>query len=163
MAKRETKLTLADIQKSAEVVNTKQKFYIDKDQEKFIYYYPKFSKRKITILINDLSHTMSYVEQHKLDFFNNDDELHHYILFLMIKHFTDLQAELKDKSIETHFATMHQLVDIGWYELFLMDMFTIAEVSNALAEISKRLNLSIKYVELEKELQQQLQTGNTPT
>lgn len=69
MTKRETKLTLTDIHKNAEELNKKQKFFIDKDQGKFIYYYPKFSKRKITILINDLSNTLAYVEQHKLDFF----------------------------------------------------------------------------------------------
>ncbi|WP_338653349.1 hypothetical protein [Lysinibacillus sp. Y5S-8] len=152
MTKRETKLTLTDIRKNVEELNKKQKFYIDKDQGKFIYYYPKFSKRKITILINELSHTMSYVEQHKLDFFKNDGELNNYILFLIIKHFTDLQAELKDKSIETHFAIMNELVDIGWYELFLIEMFTPHEISNVLDELSKRLNLSIKYLTLEKEL-----------
>ncbi|MFJ7373777.1 hypothetical protein ACIQV0_10380 [Lysinibacillus capsici] len=163
MAKRETKLLLTDIQKNAESVNTNQKFYLDKNQEKFIYYYPKFSKRKITILINDLSHTIAYVERHKLDFFNNDHELDHYILFLIIKHFTSLQAELKDKSIETHFATMNQLIDIGLYEVFLLEMFTFDELSHTLDEISKRLNLSIKYLELEKELHQQLHAVNTFT
>ncbi|MFJ7731162.1 hypothetical protein ACIQXF_04635 [Lysinibacillus sp. NPDC097231] len=152
MTNRETKLTLADIQKNADALNKKQKFYIDKDQGKFIYYYPKFSKRKITILISDLANTIEYVQQNKLDFFQNDHELNNYILFLIIKHFTDLQSELKDKPIETHFATMNHLVDIGWYELFLTDMFTIHEISNVLEEISKRLNLSIKYLELEKEL-----------
>ncbi|WP_205415146.1 hypothetical protein, partial [Serratia marcescens] len=72
--------------------------------------------------------------------------------FLVIKHFTDLKTELKDKSIETHFATMHNLVEIGWYNLFLMEMFNIHEVVNVLEEINKRLNLSIKFLELEKEL-----------
>lgn len=81
-------------------------------------FYPKFSKRKITILISELADTIEYVQQNKLDFFQNDHELNNYILFLIIKHFTDLQTELKDKPIETHFATMNQLVDIGWYEVF---------------------------------------------
>lgn len=158
MTKRETKLTLTDIQKNAEELNKKQKFFIDKDQGKFIYYYPKFSKRKITILINELSHTMSYVEQHKLDFFKNDGELNNYILFLIIKHFTDLQAELKDKSVELHFATMNELVDIGWYEMFLLKMFPMQEISKVLDEIKKRLNLSFKYLALEEELSRKGQT-----
>jgi len=152
MTKRETKLTLADIQQNADALNNKKKFYIDKDQGKYINYYPKFSKRKITILISDLANTIEYIQQNKLDFFQNDNELNNYILFLIIKHFTDLQSELKDKPIETHFATMNHLVDIGWYEIFLTEMFTIHEISNVLEEISKRLNLSIKYLELEKEL-----------
>lgn len=152
MAKRETKLTLSDIQKKVDELNKKQKFHIDKDLGKFIYYYPKFSQRKVTMLINDLASTIEYVQQNNLDFFKNDNELNHYILFLVIKHFTDLKTELKDKSIETHFATMHNLVEIGWYNLFLMEMFNIHEVVNVLEEINKRLNLSIKFLELEKEL-----------
>ncbi|MFG3431980.1 hypothetical protein [Lysinibacillus fusiformis] len=158
MSKRETKLTLTDIHRNAEELNKKQKFFIDKDQGKFIYYYPKFSKRKITILIKDLSDTLAYVEQHKLDFFNNDDELNNYILFLIIKHFTDLQTELKDKSVELHFATMNELVDIGWYEMFLLKMFPMQEISNVLDEIKKRLNLSFKYLALEEELSRKGQT-----
>jgi len=151
MTKRETKLTLADIQKSADAINKKQKFYIDKEQGKFIYYYPKFSKRKITILINDLANSLEYAQQHKLEYFENDYELNNYIFFLIIKHFTDLQSELKDKPIETHFATMNYLVDIGWYDIFLTKMFTMQEISNVLEEINKRLHLSIKFLEMEKE------------
>ncbi|EON72841.1 hypothetical protein [Lysinibacillus sphaericus] len=152
MAKRETKLTLADIQQNADELNKKQKFHIDKDQGKFIYYYPKFSKRKVTILINDLASTIDYVQQNNLDFFKNDHELQHYVLFLVIKHFTDLKTELKDKPIESHFATMNNLVEIGWYDLFLTEMFTMQEISKVLEEISKRLNLSMQFLELEKEL-----------
>ena len=36
MTKRETKLSLADIQKNADALNKKQKFYIDQEQGKFI-------------------------------------------------------------------------------------------------------------------------------
>lgn len=92
------------------------------------------------------------MQQNNLDFFKNDHELQHYVLFLVIKHFTDLKTELKDKSIESHFATMNNLVEIGWYDLFLTEMFTMQEISNVLEEISKRLNLSMQFLELEKEL-----------
>lgn len=163
MTKRETKLTLADIQKNADALNKKQKFYIDQEQGKFIYFYPKFSKRKITILIGDLANTIEYVQQNKLDFFQNDNEINNYILFLIIKHFTDLQTELKDKPIETHFATMNNLVDIGWYEVFLTKMFTMQEISNVLEEINKRLNISIQYLEIEKEFFNILQSNIVET
>lgn len=157
MTKRETKLTLADIQKNADELNKKQKFYIDKNIGKFIYYYPKFSKRKKTMLINDLASTFEYAQQKNLDFFKNDHELQHYILFLIIKHFTELKAELKDKSIETHFATMHNLVEIGWYDVFLLEMFSVQEISSVLEEINKQLNISIQFLELEKQLMSKLE------
>lgn len=163
MTKRETKLSLVDVQKNADTLNKKQKFYIDQEQGKFIYFYPKFSKRKITILISELADTIEYVHQNKLDFFQNDHELNNYILFLIIKHFTDLQAELKDKPIETHFATMNQLVDIGWYEVFLTEMFTMNEISNVLDEINKRLTISFKYLEIEKEFFNILQSNVVET
>ncbi|MFJ6207291.1 hypothetical protein [Lysinibacillus sp. NPDC092081] len=163
MTKRETKLSLADIQKNADALNKKQKFNIDQEQGKFIYFYPKFSKRKITILISELADTIEYVQRNKLDFFQNDHELNNYILFLIIKHFTDLQTELKDKPIETHFATMNQLVDIGWYEVFLTEMFTMNEISNVLEEINKRLNISFKYLEIEKEFFNILQSNVVET
>lgn len=159
MAKRETKLTLVDIQKNADELNKKQKFYIDKNLGKFIYYYPKFSKRRKTMLINDLASTFEYVQQNNLDFFKNDHELQHYILFLIIKHFTELKAELKDKSIETHFATMHNLVELGWYDLFLMDMFSVQEISHVLEEISKQFNISIQFLELEKQLMSKIESN----
>jgi len=53
---------------------------------------------------------------------------------------------------------MNELVDIGWYEMFLLKMFPMQEISNVLDEIKKRLNLSFKYLALEEELSRKGQT-----
>jgi len=131
-------LTLSDIQKQVAELDKKEKFYLDKENDQFIYYFPKFSEDKINEVFEELLNTGKYCEESKLDKLSTYDKAMEYLQFLIIKHFTSLKDELKDEK--------------GLHRVFLDHMFDSAEVIKVLErknEVEKLGELVL--LELEKD------------
>ncbi|QIC46292.1 hypothetical protein GAG94_03605 [Lysinibacillus sphaericus] len=145
-------LTLSDIQKQVAELDKKEKFYIDKENDQFIYYYPKFSEDKINDIFEELISTSKYCKENKISKLQKDDQVTEYLQFLIIKHFTSLNDELGNESFDTHYRTMKALGKNGLHRVFLDHMFDSAEVIKVLKrknEVEKLAELVL--LELEKD------------
>ncbi len=145
-------LKLAEVKKRVQELHKKQKFYLDKENDEFIYYYPKFSEKKINELLDELLITIKYCQENKLDKLNDDDRTLQYLQFLIIKHFTSLKEELDNKSFDIHFETKESLEETGLYRIFLDHMFDPSEVHDVLDRFNDIIKLGADILnELEKE------------
>lgn len=145
-------LTLSDIQKQVAELDKKEKFYVDKENDQFIYYYPKFSEDKINDIFEELISTSKYCKESKLDKLSTYDKAMEYLQFLIIKHFTSLKDELDNETFDTHYKTMKALEKHGLHRVFLDRMFDSAEVIKVLErknEVEKLGELVL--LELEKD------------
>lgn len=145
-------LKLSDIQKQVSELDKIEKFYLDKENDQFIYYYPKFSEDKINEIFEELISTGEHCKENKLDKLQTDDEVTDYLQFLIIKHFTSLKEELENKSFDTHYETMKALKKNGLHRVFLDHMFDSDEVIKVLDrknEVEKLAELVM--IELEKD------------
>lgn len=133
-------LKLATVKKRIEELHKKQKFYLDKENDEFIYFYPKFSEKKINEALEELFITITYCQENKLDKLKDDNQILQYLQFLIIKHFTSLKEELDNKPFDIHFTTKESLEETGLYRIFLDHMFDPAEVY----EVLDRMNDVVK-------------------
>lgn len=149
--KKEKQLKLKDIQSKSKELTKREKFYLDKEKQQFIYYYPKFSKKKTFELFVDLKETIDHVGKNNLTFPSNDLEIIQYTQFLIIKHFTSLQTELKNKSYEVHVETMYKLMETGLFAKFIDEMFDKSEVYDLLDELDKISEVGVEMLNMEME------------
>jgi len=138
------KFTLADLDLKLDHINKQEKYYTDKENEQYISYFPKFSQTKKDKLFAELSETVSYVKESKLEYFTNDLELIHYLQFLIFKYFTSLFNELEAKSVETNIETYTKLYNSGLLTEFINNVFEkeeIEKVMNQFYDITERAPL----------------------
>lgn len=145
-------LKLSDIQKQVAELDKIEKFYLDKENDQFIYYHPKFAEDKINEIFEELITTGEYCKENKLDKLQTDDEVTEYLQFLIIKHFTSLKDELENKSFDTHYETMKALEKNGLHRVFLDHMFDSVEVIKVLDRKNEVEKLGeLVMIELEKD------------
>lgn len=145
-------LKLSEVKKRIEELHKKQKFYLDKENDEFIYYYPKFSEKKINELLDELLITIKYCQENKLDKLKDEDKILQYLQFLIIKHFTSLKDELDNKPFNIHLETKESLEESGLYRIFLDHMFDPSEVHDVLDRFNDIVKLGADIInELEKE------------
>lgn len=145
-------LKLSDIQKQVSELDKIEKFYLDKENDQFIYYNPKFAEDKINEVFEELISTGEYCKENKLDKLSTYDKAMEYLQFLIIKHFTSLKDELENKSFDTHYETMKALEKNGLHRVFLDHMFNSAEVIKVLERKNEVEKLGeLVMIELEKD------------
>lgn len=145
-------LKLSDIQKQVAELDKIEKFYLDKENDQFIYYHPKFAEDKINEIFEELISTGEYCKENKLELLQTDDKVIEYLQFLIIKHFTSLKDELENKSLDTHYKTMKALEKNGLHRVFLDHMFDSAEVIKVLDRKNEVEKLGeLVMIELEKD------------
>ncbi|MGE7840762.1 hypothetical protein ACQKNX_08215 [Lysinibacillus sp. NPDC093712] len=151
------KLKLSDVKQRVKELHKKQKFYLDKEDDVFIEYYPKFSEKKINQTLEELFITITYCQENEIDNLNSDDKIMQYLQFLVIKHFTSLKEELDKKPFDIHFKTKNELEETGLYRIFLDHMFDPAEVY----EVLDRMNDVVKLgTDIANELERNPQNEN---
>ncbi|MCL1696255.1 MULTISPECIES: hypothetical protein [unclassified Lysinibacillus] len=150
--KKSNPVGLSYISQQSEYVNSKEKYYINKEQDKYIYYFPTFGKNKSDELIIELATTINYCHDKNIDFLKNDADVLKYVHFLIIKHFSSLYEEIKDKSFEVHIETLSKMYDTGMYDLFFNEIFNEDEVQKVIDQLYLTEELADKYV---KELTEQ--------
>jgi len=151
------KLKLAQVKERVKELHKKQKFYLDKEDDVFVEYYPKFSEKKINQTLEELFLTITYCQDNKLDKLNSDDKIMQYLQFLIIKHFSSLKEELDKESFDIHFKTKDELEETGLYRIFLDHMFDPAEVY----EVLDRMNDVVKLgADIANELERNPQNEN---
>jgi hypothetical protein len=106
-------IKLTRIQEEMLAYNTKKKFYLTSDE--YIEMYTKFQNEKIKELILDLIDFINVSKKENIYEIKKDVDVIIVANFFIIKHFTSLYDELNGKSTEVHFATMMELINIGWY------------------------------------------------
>lgn len=145
-------LKLSDIQKQVAELDRIEKFYLDKENDQFIYYHPKFAEDKINEIFEELISTGEYCKENKLDKLSTYDKAMEYLQFLIIKHFTSLKDELENESFDTHYKTMKALEKKGLHRVFLDHMFDSAEVVKVLERKNEVEKLGeLVMLELEKD------------
>lgn len=150
------KFTLKDLDLKVDHINKQSSYILNEETGDYISYYPRFSKSKKDKLFEELLHTHNYVKENKLDYFNNDFELIHYLHFLIFKYFTSLHNELKDKSVETHFETFHKLYESGLLEEFLHNVFDQEEIAKVLDQFYDIIEKIPMLAKLENEFKQEV-------
>lgn len=159
-------LKLSEVKKRVKELEKKEKFYLDKENDEYIYYYPKFSDTKINELIEELYKTITYCQENKLDKLNTDEEIGRYLQFLIIKHFTSFKSEVDNKPFDIHYASMEMLEEVGLHRTFLNHMFDPVEVNkvldrkNEIEKLGETLIAELEKNSLNKELNK-LQAVNT--
>lgn len=136
-------IKVADIIELANEMDKIEKLYLDKENDKFITYYPKFSDDKINELFQDLNNTIIHCKEIDSKLLENDAQEAEYLQFLIVKHFTSLKDELDDKSVDVHFETKKALEKSGLQRLLLDHVFD----SNEIHKILDRRNDLIKLIE----------------
>lgn len=142
---------LSFIDQKVKNANKKEKFYLDENKENFIHYFPIFSKKKIDDLLTELMTTIQYCKSNNLEYLSNDAEILQYTNFLIIKYFTSLHTELKDKSFEIHIDTLEKLYDSEMYDLFLAEMFNDEQLTKVIDKLYEVNELANKYEKVLKE------------
>lgn len=152
-----SKLTLNDIKDSITLLETKRKFIIDKETGKFVMYNPRFDMLKIQDLLKDLT-THVEMDMAELDgqMFEYDIDVNEYILFLIIKHFSEVGQLLTDSDFKEHLHIFEGMKRNGMYDMFLMEMFDLTEIMKVQDEIQKRLNLGVQLMKVEADTKSEL-------
>ena len=154
--KKATQFKLKDVQARAKELEKREKYYLDKEKTQFIYYYPKFNKKKVHELFVDLTETIQYVNKNGIPFPSNDLELIQYTQFLIIKHFTSLHGELKNKSFDVHIETMTKLLETGLFDKFIQDMFDQAEIFELLDNLNTMTEMGLEFMKQEQDTRELL-------
>lgn len=150
-----SKLTLNDIKQSVKLLDTRRKFVID--DEKHIMYNPVFDMLKVRDLLKDLSeHVTLDMTEYDGKMFEYDIDLNEYILFLIIKHFSEVGQLLENSDFKEHLHIYEGIKRNGMYDKFLMEMFDLSEIMKVQDEIQKRLNISVQLMKVEAETKSEL-------
>ncbi|WAX16593.1 hypothetical protein LC76P1_00156 [Lysinibacillus phage LC76P1] len=155
--KKGTKLTLQDIKENITLLDTLRPFVIDEKTGKYIMYNPLFDMVKVQALLKDLSDHMQY-DMTELDgkMFEYDIDVNEYILFLIIKHYSEMGQLLEGQDFKEHLHIFEGIKRNGMYDKFLMEMFDLTEIMKVQDEIQKRLNLSVQLMKVEAETKSEL-------
>lgn len=152
-----TKLSLNDIKESVKLLDTRRKFVIDEENGKHIMYNPVFDMLKVRDLLKDLSdHVILDVQELDGKMFEYDIDLNEYVLFLIIKHFSEVGQLLEKSDFKEHLHIYESIKRNGMYDKFLMEMFDLSEILKVQAEIEKRLNVSVQLMKVEAETKSEL-------
>lgn len=151
---------LSFIDKKVKELSKVEKYYLDVENNEFINYSPTFTEDKIDDIITELVLSIEECKQKGIDFLRNDSEILKYAHFLIIKHFTSLKNELEKKSIEVHIEALSKLYNMGWFTLFISDMFDEVEVQKVIDKIHK-VDEMAKLLKSELDLKRKIVQENT--
>lgn len=144
---RTKKITLKSLEKKFNEVSKMQSYLIDTETNEAIKYYEKFDNKKIEELFKELTEALKHDEENELHFFIEDEMSIQYILFLVIKKFTDL-GDIIPNDLSNQIPIFEKLVSIGLYEKILNEVLDPSEVSRVLDKFVDFTSLVPKLVEL---------------
>lgn len=107
-------------------------------------FYSVFTPTKIEEMLKNISTTLS-AEGDELQL--SEDMMHKFILFHCIRTFTHLSKQLKSTSLQGQLAEMEAIIDSGYFEKIIDEVFPQTEIYKVFDAMSK---ISSNYLFLEK-------------
>ena len=152
---RAKKLNLKEIEKRYKDINTLTPYPIDKERNIVIKYYEQFPHDRIEAIIKEAYEQILYDKENNIGFLNKDENFIPFILFLTIKHMTDLQDEIPNE-LEAQITIFKQMVSNGLYERLLNDMFSPDQTALVIEKIATFASLTTQIAELNEETRNEL-------
>lgn len=162
-AKRQKQIKLSHIAKEYSDVNKMSTHILNEKENITIKYFEKFDEKRIQNVMKEANSSLLQDKEQNLNFFKNDDEVFvQYVLFLVIKHFTNLEKEITD-SLAEQINIFNQVISIGLFEEMFNDVFPSEEVSRVLERVGNFAILAQQVAEKESETRQKaLETVQHP-
>lgn len=139
--KKNTDLKLTEIKKMAKSANSQKQHVLENGQT--ITFYPTFPPTLIEEMLKEISTTLSSNPELKL----TEEQIHKYILFMTVKHFTHLKEQFTGTSLTEQLNEMKSLVDSGCFEIIVDEIFLPDEIKKVFDQAAK---MSSKYAYLER-------------
>lgn len=140
MAKTDLKLT--KIKQIAKQNNTQETYEFEDGST--LNFYPTFPPS----LIDEMFEEMQLIFQTKPEELELSEKLtHSYILYMCCKHFTHLKSQFKAKDIVGQLDELRSLIDSGYYEKIIEDVFSPIEIQKVFNQLAK---FGSNYIFLEK-------------
>lgn len=160
--KRQRQIKLKDITKEFKSINTLSTHVLNKEDNIVIKYYKVFDNKRVEELMKEAYSNLEYDNVHNLGFFKEDEIFVQYIFFLILKHMTNLKAEIPD-TLDEQISIFNQLISIGLFEEMFNNVFDSNEVSKVLERIGAFSTLVEQIEEqAQKEFEQNIKTPLIP-
>lgn len=148
---RQKQIKLSHIAKQYSDVNKMSTHILNEEENITIKYFDKFDEKRIQNVMKEANSSLLQDKEQNLNFFKNDDEVFiQYVLFLVIKHFTNLEKEIPD-SLAEQINIFNQIISIGLFEEMFNEVFPPDQVSIVLERIGNFAQLSQQIAETETE------------
>lgn len=118
-------LTMNRVTRESNKINKMETYQLDNEYQ--IKFYPIFSYGKIEELLEEYQRDLIYAEEKGIDLEVSDRFVYRYIVFLCVKHFTDLGKSISDK-VEDKILQMNHLVNTGYLNQIADEVFMVTEV-----------------------------------
>ena len=142
--KRTKQIKLKDIQKQHKKVHTMSTYVLNEEENLTIKYYEQFPEERIHELMEELYSSVKFVEENNLNFFQKEEQLIQFAMFLMIRKFTSLESEIPT-NFETQVSIMSQIISIGLWDTIFEEVLPPDEV-NRILEKFKEYQLMVEKI-----------------
>lgn len=152
---RQKPLKLKDIQKTYEKMNTYKTHILNEEDNTVIKYYEIFDNKKIEELLKQLFNSIQFDNERKINFFNEDEKLIQYIMFLILKNFTNLDKEIPEE-LDAQIPIFNQIISVGLFEEMFNNVFPPEQVSLVLERVGNFANLANQATLIQLETRQNI-------
>lgn len=152
---RQKPLKLKDIQKTYAKMNTYKTHILNEEDNTVIKYYEIFDNKKIEELLKQLFNSLQFDNEHKINFFNEDEKLIQYVMFLILKNFTNLDKEIPEE-LDAQIPIFNQIISVGLFEEMFNNVFPPEQVSIVLERIGTFANLANQAALIQSEIRQNI-------
>jgi len=135
-SKRTKQIKLKDIQKQHKKVHTMSTYVLNEEENLIIQYYKQFPEERIHELMEELYSSVKFVEENNLNFFQKEEQLIQFAMFLMIRKFTSLESEIPT-NFETQVSIMSQIISIGLWDTIFEEVLPPDEVNRVLEKFKE--------------------------
>ncbi|MDT0160270.1 hypothetical protein [Bacillus sp. AG4(2022)] len=137
-----TDIKFSQIKKKAKEINETEVFEFETGET--LTFHPVFPPQMIEKMLEEMASMMkSKPEELEL----NENMTHKYVLFMCIKHFTHLKNQLKASTLIGQLNEIESLVDSGYFEQIIEEVFLPQEIQKVFDQLSK---FGSNYLFLEK-------------
>lgn len=151
--KASTDIKFSQIKKIAKEANETEVYEFDDGAT--LTFYPIFPASMIEEMFVEIQTVFNKVGD-KLDL--NEGTLHKFVFFHAIKHFTHLKSQLKATSLAGQLNEMNSIVDSGYYEIIINEVFLQSELNKIFDIMSKFAAQSAFFEKLQNKMQDELAT-----
>lgn len=106
-----------------------------------LYYAKALPQRKVDELFKELLNSVKFDAEHNIKFFSDDENVNKYLLYLIVKYFTNLEEALVGQDLYVNIDTFNQLYDKGFLSkvLVTLDEDEVGKVQEAYANLTRHV------------------------